>query len=141
MKAGYTVHKVNGTTEAKVITAMHRVCFPRCAVYDIEPAHWWLAYDPEDTPGAFAGLHVGVKEAGAYLCRAGVLPKHRGHGLQLRLIKVRERLARSMGLGFLITDTICNPVSANHLIDCGFRLFDPITPWGCEGSLYWRKTL
>ena len=44
-----------------------------------------------------------------------------------------------MDLNYLITDTIKRPVSSNHLIDCGFRLFDPITPWANEGSLYWRK--
>ena len=46
-----------------------------------------------------------------------------------------------MDLNYLITDTIENPASANHLIDCGFRLFDPITLWANEGSLYWRKEL
>jgi hypothetical protein len=46
-----------------------------------------------------------------------------------------------MDLNYLITDTIENPASSNHLIDCGFRLFDPITLWAKEASLYWRKEL
>ena len=46
-----------------------------------------------------------------------------------------------MDLNFLVSSTIENCVSANHLIECGFRLFDPITPWEHDGALYWRKEL
>lgn len=137
----YTITKVDGAFEAETIHAIHRVCFPGCTPYEVDGSHWWLVRTPNGTPIAMAGLACSSREGGAYLCRSAVLPAHRGRGLQTRLIKVRERLARNMDLNFLISDTIDNPVSANHLIGCGFRLYDPLTPWGNAGSLYWRKEL
>jgi hypothetical protein len=62
-------------------------------------------------------------------------------GLQKRLIRVRERMARELGWAWLITDTFQNPPSANSLISCGFKNFAPTKPWGFAGANYWRKKL
>lgn len=103
--------------------------------------HWWIAYDGQ-LPIGFAGLLPSVKWSDAgYLCRAGVVRSHRGHGIQKRLIRVRERKARSLQWSWLVSDTLDNPASANSLIHCGYRLFHPAKPWGLPGALYWRKRL
>jgi GNAT superfamily N-acetyltransferase len=70
-----------------------------------------------------------------------VLPSHRGHGAQKRLIRARIRQARALGWTWLITDTYQNPVSSNNLIATNFTLFEPTKPWGAEGTLYWRLKL
>jgi len=141
LMANYTIAKVDGETEEETILAIHRVCFPNATPYPVDGVYWWLARDPKGAPAAMAGLTVGTREGGAYLCRSGVLPAHRGQGLQVKLIKRRLALANAFDLNYVVTDTIDNPVSANHLIDCGFRLYHPITPWAHDGSLYWRKEL
>jgi GNAT superfamily N-acetyltransferase len=137
----YTIQKVDGADEEITINRMHKVCFPGAETYPIEWAEWWLARTEKGAPAGFAALRWGTNEGVGYLCRAGVIPAHRGQGLQKRLIKVREAYARKQGLIRIVSDTMNNYVSSNHLIDCGFRLFNPVTPWGNEGALYLRKEL
>lgn len=123
------------------IPLMHKQVFKGNDVYPLGDAEWWIVWDGNLKSIGFAGLRLSPLEGIGYLCRAGVLPCARGHGLQKRLIRVRERYAREHDLSALVTDTIFNPVSSNHLIDCGYRLFSPACPWGNDGSLYFRKDL
>ena len=123
------------------LLALHAETFP----HDREPAWsagaWWLAFDGEDAV-AFAGVQPSKQFSDCgYLVRAGVLPAWRGRGLQRDLIRVRERYARRQGWAWLITATHHNLPSANSLIACGYRLYEPSTPWLASGSLYWRKRL
>jgi hypothetical protein len=46
-----------------------------------------------------------------------------------------------LGWNWLITDTTDNFPSANSLISCGYKLFEPTIPWGGKLTLYWRKHL
>jgi GNAT superfamily N-acetyltransferase len=102
---------------------------------------WWLIYH-DGEPVAFAGMKLSRLWVDCqYLCRSGVVPAHRGKGLQRRLIKVREHYARQAGMNWLITDTTQNPASSNSLMACGFRLYEPAAPWGNRYTLYWRKRI
>lgn len=124
------------------IHAIHWTCFEdQAPAVDFTVNYWWVALQ-DDLPVAFAGLskkpntpHTG------YLMRSGVDPAHRGHKLQLRLIRARETHARRLGWHRLVTDTTSNPASANSLIAAGYRMYDPRDPWAFSDSLYWRKTL
>ena len=104
---------------------------------------WWLVEDVGGEPVAFAGIKPSLQWLDTmYLCRAGVIPELRGHGLQKSLIAVRERYARRMGMAWLISDTTDNPASANSLASRGFRMFEPSRPWGgSKRTLYWRKRI
>lgn len=116
-------------------------CLPYDKPYDIRIGYWWIATDGGNDCG-FAGLAPSVRwRDTGYLCRAGVVPSHRGKGLQKKLIGVRVRYAKALGWEWLVTDTHDNPASANSLIACGFKMFDPSVPWGARGTLYWRKKL
>jgi GNAT superfamily N-acetyltransferase len=123
---------------------------------DLTRGYWWLAYAKLDwvttkdwsglpstyEPIAFCGLTHALSTPGTgYLKRAGVLKAYRGQGLQRKLITVRERKARKLGLDTMVTDTTDNPPSANSLIKAGYRIFEPAYRWAFEHSLYWRKTL
>jgi predicted acetyltransferase len=70
-----------------------------------------------------------------------VLPSHRGFGLQKKFIRVRIRQAKALGLNWLITSTYDNPASANSLISCGFKMFNPTNPWMAKNTSYWRLKL
>lgn len=114
-------------------------CLPFDTPMDIDRGHWWVAYTEEGKPAAFAGLirsHQWVNAG--YMCRAGVLQKYQGHGLQKRLIQARIRKSRSLNWEWLLTDTTENPASSNSLISMGFKLYEPSTPWANKNSLYWR---
>ncbi len=123
---------------------LHDACFGNNAPqvpYDY--GMWWLAYKKDEPdPIGFTGVVPSTLGTGyAYLKRSGVMPIHRGHGLQRRFINIRERWAKREGYHTLVTDTFANTPSANNLIRCGFILFDPVYPWGINGGLYFCKAL
>lgn len=114
---------------------------PSDVPHDVSHGYWWIAYD-DGHPVAFAGLvHSSRYYDVGYLCRSGVLPMYRGHGLQKKLVRVREKKARLLGWKYLITDTKDNPPSANSLIRCGYQTFTPSYKWALDGAIYWRKKI
>lgn len=121
------------------IRALHVAAFPADREPDWVTAAWWLVLR-DDRPVAFAGVQRSQQWCDAgYMVRAGVEQTERGRRLQQRLIRVRERFARRQGWKWLFTATLNNPPSANSLIACGFRLYEPAAPWLAAGALYWRK--
>ena len=124
------------------LSVLQKKCLPFDTPSDTNYGYWWIVYDASGLPSAFAGLVHSVRwiDCG-YLCRSGVLPSHRGYGVQKRLIRVRVRQARALGWKWLITDTYQNPASANSLISTGFKMYEPSKPWGADGTLYWRLKL
>jgi len=121
------------------LSALQKICLPHDQPYDTNFGSWWIATENGVDIG-FAGLvrTVSWSDCG-YLCRAGVVPNSRGQGLQKKLIHVRVRQAKALGWNWVVTDTRLNPASANSLISCGFKMFEPSKPWGCKDTLYWRK--
>jgi GNAT superfamily N-acetyltransferase len=123
------------------LSALQKICLPYDQPLDTNFGSWWIASQDGRDIG-FAGLVRSVSwiDCG-YLCRAGVVPTHRGQGLQKKFIRVRIRQAKTLGWKWLISDTTENPASANSLISCGFKMFEPSKPWAFKNSLYWRKKL
>ncbi len=124
------------------ITELHRQTFGKGAPFvNLMIGQWWLVY-LKDEPVAFAGLHPSSQffDCG-YLVRAGVREDHRGHGLQLKLIRARERVARTLKYRALFCDCTDNLASANTLIKAGYKLYQPEVPWAFKNTLYWRKVL
>jgi hypothetical protein len=108
-----------------------------------ENGHWWIGWEQRSaTPAAFCGITQSILGPGiGYHKRAGVVKGHYGNGLQRRMIRLRERKARSLGFTQIVTDTTNNWRSANNLIAEGYRLWAPVYPWAFEETLYWRKFL
>lgn len=137
------LRKVQATREkyAALLLWLQLEALPGDQPASTEQGHWWIAF-ADGSPVAFAGLYVSAQDPqGGYLCRAGVLPHARGHGLQLRLLRARERYARKLGMQTLYSDTYDNPHSTNNLIAAGYRAFSPRIRYGFAGATYWRKTL
>ena len=123
------------------LCALQKVCLPHDRPENTNFGTWWIATENGVDIG-FAGLVRSVRWTDCgYLCRAGVIPSHRGRGLQKKFIRVRIRQAKAIGWKWLVSDTRFNPASANSLIACGFKMFEPSQPWGCKNTLYWRKKL
>jgi GNAT superfamily N-acetyltransferase len=134
--------QVTLTKEVKpLLHKMQKTCLPSDRVYFPSNGTYWIGYEA-DKPVAFCITAPSVSWADTvYLGRSGVMPSHRGHGLQKRMISIRERWARRKGYVWCITDTADNPASANSLISRGYRMFEPSKPWGLNCSVYWRKKL
>ena len=124
-----------------ILDKLDRRCFQGDEPCDKSEGHWWLVTDAAGTPVAFAGVKASVQWRGTgYLCRVGVRPSARGQGLQKRLIRVRERKARLLGWTHLVTDT-SSVHSGNNLMRCGYKMYEPNTPW-CHGdTIYLIKAL
>lgn len=140
---GIRIRAVDGKDPATAALLLHLQCkiLPLDNALKSNKGFWWIAYDG-DLPVGFAAMSPSHRwDDTGYLSRSGVVPSHRGNGLQKRLLQVRERKARELGWKWLITDTRCNPPSSNSLIARGFRLYEPSRPWGHTDALYWRKAL
>ena len=137
----YQIKRVDGYENETIIQDLQSICFGNDPKQEIEDTEWWIAYY-KNMPVAFGGIKASsqYKQVG-YLCRCGVIPEHRGYGLQKRLIRVRVNYARKTGWGWVVTDTTDNIPSSNNLISCGFRLYSPSNPWSFKNALYWIKSL
>lgn len=144
----YRIKRVDGTDDeiADTIRSLHTEIFgdsaPQVDTFD---GFWWLAFavdEARDLAG-FCGLTPTYSQPAevAYLKRAGVRVPHRGQGLQRRFVRVREALAKRAGFKCIVTDTTDNPSSANNLIACGYRIYDPPNPWSFPHAIYWTKDL
>ena len=140
----YRIREVDGQDDdiADMLAELHRLTFFETApVPEFEHGHWWLVLHDKE-PVAFAGIvpSTHVYNAG-YFCRVGVLRRHCGHRLQLRLMRASEARARLNGWGSVVSDTTDNLSSANNFIRAGYLLYRPRSPWAWPNTLYWRKAI
>jgi GNAT superfamily N-acetyltransferase len=140
----YRIREADGYDDeiADTLADLHRLTFfDGASIPEFDWGYWWLAYH-EKTPVAFAGLVPSARAYNAgYLCRVGVLKKHRGSRLQLRLMRALESRARHDGWSCIVSDTTDNLSSANNFIRAGYRLYQPQYPWAWPNTLYWRKSI
>lgn len=138
----YKVRMVDASKESVLadLKKLHTICFPLDDEPPWDEGYWWLLFH-EKEPVGFCGMMPSVqwKNTG-YFTRSGVIPKHQGKRLQVRLIRARVALAKRLGWEALVTFTLDNPASANNLIRAGFTTYEPRSPWcGATTAIYWRK--
>lgn len=144
---GYSIREVDGCDGwvAADLLLLHDLTFgDQAPPIDPEEGFWWLAHPlGKLEPVAFAGVYESPMFPGCgYFHRVGVLPEHRGAGLQLRLMRAMESLARRQGWIGIVSDTTNdNVASANNFIKAGYRQFWPDQRWSFAHSIYWRKKL
>jgi GNAT superfamily N-acetyltransferase len=140
----YRIREVDGEDDeiADMLTDLHRLTFfDGAPIPEFDRGHWWLTFC-EGIPVAFAGIVASTRAVNAgYLWRVGVLKRHRGSALQLRLMRAAESRAQHNGWNCVVSDTTENLASANNFIRAGYRLYQPQCPWAWPGSLYWRKSI
>lgn len=113
----------------EVIRTLDKACFPDDhRVPFKKDSHFWIVTQ-KGIPIAYASMTPYSKEGPFFLNRVGVLPSHRGHGIQRILIDRRCRYAKRRGEKRVCTyAAIDNYASVNNLIRSGFRFYfyDPI---------------
>jgi len=129
----YRIREVDGADDdvADVLGELHQLTF-----FDTAPIP---KFDQGTEPVAFGIVPSTHAFNAGYFCRVGVLGKHCGHRLQLRLMRAMEARARLNGWCSIVSDTTDNMHSANNFIRAGYRLFSPKNPWAWPNTLYWRK--
>lgn len=135
------IREVDALRHEFTIIRLQRETFPRDTKAPCSEGYWWLAFD-KDNPVAFACMtDVKTWDHTGYISRVGVLPSHRGKGLQKRLMRACERKARALGWKRMISTTLNNPPSANNFIALGYRTYEPASRWGWTETIYWLKDL
>lgn len=140
---GLIISKVNhkNPTIQRVLRLLQKSCLPADDLYDNDQAVWWVVYDGS-IPVGFACAAPSKRWSDTiYLARAGITRQYRGKGLQKRLIKLRCTWAKRHGYTWAISDTTDNIPSANNLIACGFKMYNPTWPYGVKETLYWKYAL
>ena len=139
-----TRYAIRREAVAVAVLVLDEICFPSDDRVKIEDSMWWLVWCGKEAVG-YAGLRVCQNEHNrgvGFLCRVGVIDRHRGRGLQKRLIYAREATAKVVGLTELVTYCVpWNCASINSLVSCGYRFYRPETKWGGAGAVYLRKKL
>jgi GNAT superfamily N-acetyltransferase len=140
----YKIRMVDASDDdvAETLADLHRLTFfDTAAMPDFDLGAWWLACCGAD-PVGFAGvvLSTHARNCG-YFSRVGVLQRHWGRGLQLRLMRAIEARGRHIGWDGIVSDTTDNSFSANNFIKAGYRLYEPEVPWAWSHTLYWRRSL
>ena len=123
----------------QLLVLLQKACLPADKIYPITKGHWYVVYSQDGEAVGFGGIVPSTRWSDTmYLCRAGVARAHQGQGLQKRLIRQRLKVAKRLGMNWVISDTNENPASANSLISTGFKMFEPSQPWGFKTALYWK---
>lgn len=109
-----------------MLSGLDAIIFPDDTAPEADDgAAWWLVFDDDWEPVAYAGVYPYVDAEAPntwFLLRAGVMPQARGNGLQRKLIKARVRYAVKQGCKRMITYTAgTNVPSMRSLIAEGFR--------------------
>ena len=133
--------------DIEAIEAMDRVCFPFDAPYLFgwEKNVSWVACDersktPHDCIGYLAAhpLRNGVW----FFSRVGVMPSHRGQGLQRRLMTTMERHGRREGWNAIVTYTVGgNGWSTRNILAAGYRTYEPRKSYVGWEVVHMRKWL
>jgi predicted acetyltransferase len=132
-------------TYLQMIAKLDKKCFVGDHPVSLKDTYWWLAFNEAGKPIGFSGLKDCKKKENkglGYFSRAGVIKSYRGQGTQKKMIKARLRMAKQLGLTHCVTYVKgFNLASANSLIGCGFKLYNPHYKWGGKAALYFGKCL
>ena len=142
------IYKIRREKLPLAVLALDQECFPYRPLDQersraLENSLWWIVWQGRE-PVGYAGLSLAAQNKGlGFFSRAGVLPRHRGRGLQKRLIRVRETEARALGIPEIVTYVVDhrNSPSINSLVSCGYRFYRPSAKWAGKTPVYLRKKL
>lgn len=137
--------KVFRTKDIEAVRKLDATLWAEAYTDDFVGHELWLAKNDAGKLVGYASLQLVDGGSAAFLAKSGVLWEARGHGLQKRFIKARERRAKELGAKRTVTYTSDdNLASINSLIACGYKMYRPTYSWGLpfgKGGLYWFRSL
>lgn len=128
--------------DIEAIEAADRVCFPfdKPYLFAWEKNAFWVAHDKDELVG-YLSAHP-LKHNVWFFSRVGVMPSHRGQGLQRKLMACMEKHGRREGWREIVTYTVGrNGFSTANILACGYRTYEPrksYVGWEC---VHLRKKL
>jgi hypothetical protein len=133
-------YKILLTTDKDLVKTLHDKIFPLDDWYESNRSIMWILWHGKD-PVGFCMMSE-TNDDYVFHSRAGITSGHRGNNLQVRMLRVRERYARSRGFKKAITYTkIDNIVSNHNLQKAGYWLYLPQYRYADKDCLYWIKNL
>jgi GNAT superfamily N-acetyltransferase len=141
----YRICKAKTERDFELIYAMDLMCFGKAdgsltSVEDTDGSDWWIVWDEEHNPVAYCGVVIFTDFAVHKRC--GVMRAARGNGLQKKMLRTREDFAKKNGCELICTYvSVQNRISANNLINAGYRVYNPEHRWGGDDYLYVEKKL
>lgn len=130
---------IRKTNNIPLVEVVHLEILPDDTMPD--NAIYWLVWTECYDPVGYCALTIVDAEI-VFMSLCGLFPEARGHGLQKRMLTVREKWARRKGYKIVITYTLrSNPHSYENLIKKGYMLFEPEYPWVKGDVYYFRKEL
>lgn len=133
---------IKKTNDIFLILAMNNTIFPGDDLDVRQGLYCWIANcNTSGKPIGFCTLtDIGHKIG--FLSRAGVIRDYRGHNLQRRFIRIRERFAKKLGLEKVITYVHNkNYSSLANLIKCGYIIYEPEYDYAGKEFIYLMKVL
>jgi hypothetical protein len=139
----YHIEEVDATDprEASTIRYFNAMVpdWPPLTDHHLQNGHWWIIN--ATNAAGFTGMVPFTPFCGVgYLKRCYISPEHRGNGLQIRSLFIREAKAKGLGWKQLISETT-NIASAGNFIKAGYSPTVPEQRWGAPESLYFAKYL
>lgn len=137
--------QIKACDDLDLIEELDAQAFPEAPLTraELARAKWWVVWHPDRYPVAYAGARLCDTIPAVFLSRCAVMADWRGLGLQRRLLRARERWARTVpGAEAIVTYTAPdNCPSMNNLIRAGY-ITDRHTGSYCGPDfVYWRKDL
>ena len=116
---------------------LDKVVFYGCGNEFLSNREWWVILDNKQIIAYCGSIY---RENICIFNRAWVKTEYRGLGLQKILINLRLKEAKGNDVAITYT-TLDNYASANNLIDCGFKLYNPEYGYAGRDKLYFKKSL
>jgi GNAT superfamily N-acetyltransferase len=135
------VREVFGPDHEFELIRLQKETFPSDSKVACIEGFWWLATEDGRPVGFACMTDVATWPGSGYLSRVGVMPSHRGKGIQRKLMRACEGKAKRLGWERMISTTYNNPPSANNFIKLGYRTYEPASRWGYADTIYWLKEL
>jgi GNAT superfamily N-acetyltransferase len=124
------------------IEAADRICFPYDTPYIFawEKNVSWVAMKGGEL-AAYLSAHP-LRNGVWFFSRVGVMPGHRGEGLQRKLMTAMERHGRKSGWHSIVTYTAGgNGYSTRNILAAGYRTYEPKKSYVGYEVVHMRKRL
>lgn len=128
--------------DVEPIEVADRVCFPfdKAYMFAWEKNVSWVAYEKDELVG-YLSAHP-LRNGVWFFSRVGVMPSHRGQGLQRKLMAVMERHGRREGWREIVTYTVGrNGFSTANILASGYRTYEPRKSYVGFEVVHMRKKL